>query len=209
MLGLLAGPVAAQDADSTDPILNYYVEQAEHAFESRNPAKQGISYSYRASTRYRKLDADGNATTIDSGVVDYFYSFGQLDSSKVVKAAQKKETVFDPTVPNVFDGDYIYYFFPNDPGEGRIAIGFDTPSAESGLPTGFANIDRKTFWLTGLQLYWAIIPGYKRLTKSFSFVQEQGMVFPDSLVVQGVKQGLFQTENFRIETVLSDITVTL
>jgi len=209
MIGLLAGQIPAQETASDDPVLKHYVEQAEHTFESRNPAERGIAYSYRASTRYRKIDSEGNATTVDSGVVDYYYSFGKLDSSTVVKAAEKDETVFDPDVPNVFTGDYIYYFFPNDPGEGRIAIGLDTPTADSDLPTGFANIDRKSYWLTGLQLYWATIPNFKRLTKSFSFVEVQGMVFPDSLVVQGAKQGLFQTENFRIETVLSDITVEL
>ncbi len=211
LLVFLAASIgAAQEfSDDDDPVLDYYVEQADHAFESRHPQTQGISYSYRATTRYRAVDANGTPTTVDSGIVDYWYSFGELDSSRVVKPAERAETVLSWEIPNVFDSSYQYYFFPNDPGQGDLAIGFETPDAEDPRPIGFANIDRNYFWLTGLHLSYANIPNYKRLTKSYSFTQVQGVFFPDTVVEQGAKLGFFQTENYRIETVLSDITVDL
>jgi len=197
--------VAADDAEN--PILDFYVQRAEHAFTSRNPAETGVSYSFQAKF-YRKVIEKGGVTgSVDSAVIDYFYSWGKLDSLRPVSGDFERFKDTDLDYPDVFKMDYIYNLYPNDTGGQELAIGFDTRTAEDTLPTGLVIIDRELYYPMWLYLSYPNKVGYKRFTRSFRFTEVEGMTFADSVWEVGAKAGVFFSEYYRIETGITDITV--
>jgi len=206
ILGVTLSLAAADDAEN--PILDFYVQRAEHAFVSRNPAETGVSYSFRA-TFYRKvIETGGVAGRIDSAVIDYFYSWGNLDSLRPVSGDFERFQKTDLDYPDVFKYDYVYNLYPNDTGGQELAIGFDTRTADDTLPTGLAIINRELYFPMWLYLSYPNKVGYKRFTRSFRFTEVEGMTFADSVWEVGAKAGVFFSEYYRIETGITDITVT-
>ena len=206
---LLAAAVSLLADDETDnPILDFYVERARHAFESRNPAETGVSYSFQAKFYRKVIEKGGVIGHVDSAVIDYFYSWGKLDSLRPVSGDFERFQNTDLDYPDVFTGDYVYNLFPNDTGGPQLSIGFDTPTADDTLPVGLVVIDRELYYPLWLYLSYPNKVGYKRFTRSFRFTEVEGMMFADSVWEVGAKAGVFFSEYYRIETGITDITVT-
>ena len=193
--------------EESDPILSFYCRRAAESFSSRSPLESGANFSFRARTYYMSISDDGEVLRRDSGVVDYFYSFGELDSSEVVLAPERSQDPNDFGFANVFSDDYEFYFFPNDTGGTGIAIGFDTYTEQDSLPVGLAVIDRSRYFLRWLHLHYPDRKRQKRYSRSFRFVEHDGYVFVDSAWRVSAKVGVFTTEFFRAETGITDIKV--
>ncbi|UCD63547.1 MAG: hypothetical protein JSW34_12495 [Candidatus Zixiibacteriota bacterium] len=203
---LLAVPrPGAQDAP--DPVLEFYCERAASTFPTRDPIESGADFSFRATTFYKSIGENGEVTGVDSGIADYFYSSGELDSLAVVLAPRNRQKDIDLTFLNVFSGDYDFYFFPNDTGGSDLAIGFDTYTGEDPAPVGLAVIDRTQYLLRRLHLHYPNRKYHKRYSRSFRFVERDGYIFADSVWVVSAKKGVFTTDFFRIETGITNIRV--
>ncbi|UCG62103.1 MAG: hypothetical protein JSV52_02100 [Candidatus Zixiibacteriota bacterium] len=203
-LGLLLSAMAQNEAD---PILSFYCRRAQETYGTRDPLERGLTFSYRARTYYMNISDKGEVTRLDSGIVDYYYSFGDLDSSQVIVKPERSQKPVDLWFYNVFADDYEFSFFPNDTGGADLAIGFDTRNANDTLPVGLTVIDRERFFLKQLYLHYPNKKYYKRFSRSFRLIEHQGYIFADSLVLVSAKQGVFITEHFRVETGISDITI--
>jgi len=204
ILGLL---LSAMAQDETDPILSFYCRRAQETFGTRDPLERGLSFSYRARTYYMNIGNRGEVTRLDSGIVDYYYSFGELDSSEVVVKPERSQKPVDLWFHNIFADNYEFSFFPNDTGGVDLAIGFDTYNAKDTLPVGLVVIDRDRFFLKQLYLHYPNKTYYKRFSRSFRLVEHQGYIFADSMWQVSAKQGVFIMEHFRAETGISDITI--
>lgn len=194
-------------AQEPDPVLVFYWQRAEAAQRSLDPLGAGISYSFRARTYYRPLGDDGWAKATDSSIADFYFSFGNLDSTRIITASKRKHVADDFSVPNVFAGNYDYYFYPNDTGGKDIALGFNTWTAGDTLPEGLAIIDRARYNLCWLYLYYPPKDDFKRYSRVLRFTQHEGFVFADSMVVVMAREGVFSTEHSRIETGISNIQI--
>ena len=97
--------------------------------------------------------------------------------------------------------------FPNDTGGPQLAIGFDTDSLRDPRPVGLAMIDRDEYYPKWLYLFYPEEKNHSRFTKSFRFVQQDGLLFPDSVWVVGAREGVFSTEHYRIETDVTEISI--
>lgn len=191
-----------------DPVLEFYCSRAAAVGESRSPIERGLNYSYRATTFYKQLGRGGRVGQTDSSVVDQYFSFGNLDSQVTVVKPTGSMREADLTYPNVFAGDYEFYFFPNDTGGPELAIGFDIDTGATAPPTGLAIIDREQFNLTRLHLGFRPRDGeLKKYTRSMHFVVHEGYVFPDTVIESGSRHGVFAADHFRIETVLTRIRI--
>jgi hypothetical protein len=107
----------------------------------------------------------------------------------------------------VFDQDYQFSFYPNDTGGKYLAIGFDTDSAGDPRPVGLAIIDRYEYSLHRLYLFYPHQAGYKRLSRTLHFVKHEGYIFPDSILELAARAGIFSTDHYRLETVISNIKI--
>lgn len=195
--------LTAQD----DPILEHYSSRAAAVFESRNPWQAGAVFEFTART-VRKDYIDDSYTPTDSMISRHWYSFGELDSQVVVEASN--DVLLDRidfTYPNVFAGDYRFNFFPNDTGGEELSLGFTVVRPRENVPVGLAVIDRDYYFLRRLYLYYPDRHNYRKYSRSFRFIEDKGMVIPDSMWVVASRPGLITDEHFRLETDIYDIRV--
>jgi hypothetical protein len=190
-----------------DDILNFYTERARHAIESRDPLGAGTVFSLKTKSYYKHIGRGGAVAKTDSAEIEYFYSWGHLDSQKTVTGDAKRFEDIDLSCPNVFDPVYIHSLFPNDTGGQLLAIGFDTDTVADPRPIGLALIDRYEYYPHLIYLSYPAIKNHYRYSRSIRFTEREGLFFPDSVWVVGSKQGVFSDEHYRIETSISEISI--
>jgi hypothetical protein len=195
-------------AISNDPVLTYYWDHANATLLSGDPDQRGLSYSYVATSYYKKIGRLGAIEWADSLRTAYYYSFGKLDSSKVLLAAKRDGIpAVDLDYPNVFSDLYYLNDFPNDTGGESLPIGFDSDTTQPALPTGIALIDRNSYFPRWLYLHFSAPSGYRRFTRSFRFTVRDGFIFPDSIWEVATKDGLFFSTSYRLETRIDSLTI--
>jgi hypothetical protein len=153
------------------------------------------------------MASDGRITSVDTAVVRYWFT-GDLLDSQVVESSTSDElpqVTFD--LPQVFSTDYLFTFFPNDPGGEMLSIGFDTPDDTTTLPVGLAVIDREEYVLRRLYLHYPRLKGYRHLSRGFRFVIIDGYLVADSIWEIGAKEGVLSTEHYRLESRIDSITI--
>jgi hypothetical protein len=205
------GECAQDDSTDTianDPVLSYYWKRADATMVSGEPDQRGVSYSFVATSYYKKLGRLGAIEWSDSLSTANYYSFGKLDSSQV-RFAAKRDGIPDVSFehPNVFADQYYLTDFPNDTGGQSLPIGFDTDTTQPTSPTGIALIDRNKFFPRWLYLHYPAQSGYRRYTRSFRFTVKDGFIFPDSIWEVASKDGLFYSTSYRLETRIDSLTI--
>ncbi|MDF1544263.1 MAG: hypothetical protein P1R58_04075 [bacterium] len=192
---------------SDDDVLDFYCERAKAVADSRDPLEHGLSFAIKARSYYKRIGGEGQVTGMDSSMVELFYSFGQLDSMKLDSTYSDREIELDLELPKPFARDYNYSFYPNDTGGADLAIGFDRDTGQSEEPVGLAIIDRTQYYYKWLYLHYPKKENYRRYSRSYRFILQDGYIFPDSIWVVATRRRLLSSESFRIETGLSDVRI--
>ncbi|MDD3731697.1 MAG: hypothetical protein PHU88_04905, partial [candidate division Zixibacteria bacterium] len=175
--------------------------------KSRDPVETGTSYSFVATSFYNKVDRRGQVVDVDTLSSEYFFSWGNLDSSRTLFGDPDRFRTLDLNVPDIFKFDYYHYFFSNDTGGADLAIGFDTRVASDPGPVGLIIIDRNRFLLRWMYLFYPFKEKYKRFSRSFRFVEIEGYLFPDSIWEVGSKRGIFFSDDYRLETGIDNFKI--
>ncbi len=197
---------AVSEPEDADPVLKFYVSQADSAFARTNLTELSLKYSFVALTYFKGIGRKGVASSFDSTISRYFCSGATVDSTQILVESKGKIPGLTFSYPNVFTAEYGHNFFPNDIGGQDLAIGFTSYSEPAtGGPSGIAVIDRESYLLRLLYLYYPNQKGYKRLTRSFRLAQIDGYIFPDSIWEVGAKEGIFLAEYYRLETGIEQI----
>ena len=199
--------VSGQEEKSTDSVLDFYLKRAKSVYNSRNFVKIGAVYSFVARTYQSEFTRNGILDLKDSSIVNYYYSFGELDSQTVVVSTNDKLDSLDFSYPNVFEKDYEFNFFPHDIGGDNISIGIDSDKTRNLSPVGIAVINRKNYILNKLYLYYPGKNKYKQYSKVISLKEFEGIIFPDSIDNTFAKMGIFSSNHFRRLTVIDSFTV--
>ncbi len=202
---VLALSLVAQE--ETDEILVHYKSRASEVFNGRNPLLSGLKFSFEATTYYKLFDEEKNTFIIDSIIADYYYSFEKIDSINVIASSKDDPDTLDLKYPNIFIGDYLYNFYPNDTGGKDLSIGFDSKDVNPNIPIGLAIVDRDYYFLKRLYMYYMNEQKVERASKSFRFVEIDGFIFSDSVWELKSKSGIFTTEYFRVETGIRNIKI--
>lgn len=207
ILLLFASSLLSQEETSTDPVLDYYIQRAKAVYNSCNPDETGAKYSFIARSYQSELKRNGIIDLTDSSIVKYFFSFGNLDSHKVEISTNGKLDSLGFSYPNLFEKDYEFNFYPHDIGGDKISIGIESDTTKNLQPVGIAVIDRNNYVLRCLYLYYPNKDRYKKYSKVISFIEHEGIVFPDSINTTFLKAGIFSTNHFRLFTVIDSFTV--
>lgn len=197
--------VAAQSRD--EAVLRFYWDRARAVMTAGDPSAHGARYSYEATTYYKNIGKLGAVTLEDSVKEVRHYSFGNLDSSRVIAEPKSKSLKADLSVPGVFDSVYILNFYPNDTGGPEIALGFEADSAHTQWPVGLTILDRQLYNPIWLYLTYPHKGGYRHFSRSYRFTRVDGFIFPDSVWEVGVVDGIFSTRSYRIETGVTNLKV--
>ena len=203
---LLAGMAVVAD-DAADPVLNFYWTRARQTATLANPDREGVSYSYQGRSYRHAVDDHGRILKTDSLVARYFCTNGTLDSQRTLAGDVGRFRNLDLAVPAVFRSDYHLNLFPNDTGGEGLAIGLTSDSTAERQPDGLVIIDRQEYFLRALYLYYPHREGFRRFTRSYRFERVGDLVFPDSVSEVATRLGIFYTENYRLETGITDIQV--
>ncbi len=193
--------------EDENPVIGFYVERGQHAFETRSPIVTGTTFSLKTRSYYKRIGEHGAVQSVDSADIIYYYSWGKLDSSRVISGDADRFKNVDLSYPDVFARDYRFYLFPNDVGGPELAIGFDTHTEQDTLPDGLILIDREQYYPLWLYLYYPVKSGYARFSRSLRFTEKEGKFFPDSVWEVGAKRGLFFSEYYRLETGVMEIDI--
>jgi hypothetical protein len=196
---------AGSDTEEIDPVLQFYINQADSVFRQTNVNDSNLHYSFMAFTYYKSIGRHGVVARLDSTVSRYFCTGSKIDSSQILVEPQHSIPEITISYPNVFTDYFEHKFFPNDVGDIELAIGFDNPDVKDTLPTGIAIINRDNYVLHRLYLYYPNTVYYKRLTRSYRLSEFSGLIFPDSIWEVGAKQGIFSTEYYRLETEIGQL----
>jgi hypothetical protein len=145
--------------EDENPVVGFYVERGQHAFETRSPIVTGTTFSLKTRSYYKRIGEHGAVQSVDSAVITYYYSWGKLDSSRVISGDASRFKSVDLSYPDVFARDYRFYLFPNDVGGPELAIGFDTRTEQETLPEGLILIDREQYYPLWLYLYYPVKSG--------------------------------------------------
>jgi len=188
-------------------VLEFYCEQSVSAAHQMDPFRQGLAFTMTATSHYKTVDSHGRVTGVDTAVVQYWFSSGSLDSQVVRSATSESNRLLQCTPPDIFTDRYLYAFYPNDTGGEELAIGFDTPSADDSLPVGLVVIDRDRYLPRRLYLHYPNRPGYKRFSLCYRMSEQDGYLFTDSIWEVGAKEGIFTTENYRLETRIDTVRI--
>jgi hypothetical protein len=156
---------------------------------------------------YKYIDSKGRVEKEDSLKQMRFYSWGQLDSVRTIKGDENRFKDLVLTIPDIFKNKYELEFYPNDPGEGDLAIGFNTGASSDSVPTGLILIDRQSYLPHLLYLFYPDRKYYERFSRSYRFTVQDNLIFPDSVWEVGAKQGVFFNEHYRIETGIEKIEI--
>lgn len=192
------------NAQETDEITAYYWSKAKTAYEKNSISNIQSPFQLIVTTHYKHVDKHGVISKIDSATVKYFFSGSTIDSQQVLSGDNslfKDITLIDD---QMFDTNYYQFPYPNDTGGVNIAIGFDSDSTIV-LPDGFMLIDRKSYYLRWLYMYYSAKKNYKRFSRSFRFNEVDSYIYPDSIWEVGTREGLLSLENFRIESKVDSI----
>ena len=193
------------NAEDIDPVLKFYVSEADSANTTSNIWNSRVKFSFQSFTYYKKLGRLGVVTRLDSTAVRYFCTGQVIDSTQTLLKPKSDFPEPEFRYPNVFTDDFKHFFFPNDLGNQELAIGFDVSTPDDTLPDGIAVINRGKFVLRLLYLYFPNQKGYKRLTRSFRFSEFSEYVFPDSVWEVAAIQGVFSTDFYRLESKIENI----
>ncbi len=198
---------SADDSYGGDPVLEFYCTQAASVSAESDPLGNGVSFSLLTTSHYKRVASNGRITSVDTAIVSYWFSSGSLDSQVVETATSDGIMHQRFSVPDVFNAQYRYTFYPNDIGGELLAIGFDTPTADDSLPVGLIVIDRDSYLLRRLYLYYPHREGYKRFSRCYRMSEQSGFLFPDSIWEVGAREGVFTTDDYRLETRIDAVSV--
>ncbi|UCD93644.1 MAG: hypothetical protein JSU69_07680 [Candidatus Zixiibacteriota bacterium] len=169
-------------AEDDDATLRFYVENVAYVFARNYLFNTEADFSFKARTILRTTDYRGVLKKIDTGSYAVYYKGGRLHSVDSLDSVAAGEV----PLPDSFlfrepwKTDYSYYFFPNDTGAGRLAIGFELEGAgRDSLPNGFFNINRDDFYPQALFLHSRNVGGYKRLSNTYYFKRLGKILLPE------------------------------
>jgi hypothetical protein len=165
--------------DRPDVVMRYYLEGVDSMLSSNYIFVSDESFSCRVTSILTITDYRGVTDKADTAVFKIYYSDGDRDSSIVIDSAGHKDNVlpegFMP--PNLWSDNLHYYFFPNDTGAGRLAVGFDKlDGAKVDNPVGFINLNRNNFQPESIFLHYPHGGESRRRSENYFFEIQNGII---------------------------------
>jgi hypothetical protein len=194
-------------AQSDDDITGYYWGKSATVWATSEASRSRMKYRLRCTTVRTGMSRTGKFEGADTLVADYYFTGTGLDSVKTVDGSIKNWELVELWPPDVYSLDYSTSAFPNDDGRGGLAVGLDTDSTMATEPTGLAVLDRFSYRIHRLYLYYPPFGDYIRLSRSFQFQEQDGIVYPDSIWTIAARRGLFYPDRFRLDSDIEEVEV--
>ena len=174
----VCGSGFSQDRDAT---MQFYLENTAFVFTQNYIFNAELEYSIKIRSIYEQTNYRGEPEKIDTAMYSCYFNSGRLDSINIIDSASIGENIppdsFAPFLP--WNDSLNFYFYPNDTGAGRLAIGYESPDTDSSnLLTGFININRDDYVLQGIFRHSRGEAGAKRMSDVFLFERVDRLIRP-------------------------------
>ena len=169
-------------AEKMDATMQFYLDNTAYVFNQNFIFNKEADFSFKVRSILEKTDYRGKLEKIDTAVYHIYVTSGVVDSMNVIDSASQSENIppdsFAPFLPWE-EKSFSYYFYPNDTGAGRLAIGYETPGGDTtDNRSGFMNVDRDNFTLISVFLHSRNEEGFRRLSRVYSFERSEGVIRP-------------------------------
>jgi len=143
-----ASSLNAQNSE-TDPVIHFYLDKSDSLLKEQYIFNSDVAFSVILISILQKTDYHGELEDIDTASFKVYYNNGLIDSFFILDSASMSENnlpeSLDFILPRLLDDSY-FYFFPNDTGAGKLAIGFELVDTISNvIYSGLINLDRDSF----------------------------------------------------------------
>ncbi|MEW5923958.1 MAG: hypothetical protein AB1746_08230 [Candidatus Zixiibacteriota bacterium] len=193
MIALCLFPLLIANAQELDATMQFYLDNTSYVFQQNYLFGKDTSFTFNLRSIYQETDYRGDIKKIDTAVFMYVINNGKIDSMVVVDSVSidknKPAEEFMPFLP--WKEKFDYYFYPNDTGSGRMAIGFESPLEDSTrVESGLMNIDRDSFSLLSIFMHSRGMDGKSRMSYDYHFERIDGIIRPVSFEFYSVKIAL-------------------
>jgi hypothetical protein len=178
-LGLLiiltaTAAISLSPAGDDDYVIRFYLDNIDSVFSKFYLFDAVGSFSCKVNSVVEQTDYRGKLKSVDTAVYHVFITDGRIDSTATIDSVsrlpddiQDDFRIFKPWREN-----YAFYFFPNDTGVGRLAIGFEPTADKSNiLPTGLLNVNRDDYYIEELLLFYSDYKGNEQYSESIRFAR--------------------------------------
>ena len=197
---ILLASLKCPAAEIKDSAVRYYIDKIDSLLNSSQIFDSNLKYTCEVKSLYHKINQRGEIDKSDTAVYLIMISHGIdsvvniIDSSAFDENRVPKRLSF----ARPWNLDCRLYFFPNDTGVGDLAIGFEPVNADSVmLPTGMILLDRISFKIRRIYLYYPRFEDFERLSMVYQFTPGDDNLLLKSLTLQGSFYGFFQRRYFR------------
>ncbi len=185
-----------------NPVIEYYLSGSDSVFNRQYIFNTDSRFAFTVTSVFYKTNYRGELKEADTAGYRLYYSGSKLNTMIIVDSATIKDnmppTDFDVYLPGMENSQF--YFFPNDTGAGKLAIGFESAdNSGTTLYSGFMNIERETFQPVSLIFYNLDTPNFDRLSETFNFTRFNGYLILSRYEKQGVKSA-FLGKSYIIQT---------
>ena len=205
VLCILASFRDVSAADTTDPVIRFYLDNLAYVFDQNYIFNSDTGFSCIVGSILETTDYRGRTDKIDTAVYQLFYDNKIMDSSLLLDSAKSKENALPDNFrpPQVWKENLLFDFYPNDTGAGPLAISFESNSMDSSnAVVGFINLDRNDFYVEALFLHYPNPENSERISEVYIFQRSGRLIFLRQYERQTAKLRFFgrqftkQTVNF-------------
>jgi hypothetical protein len=193
MVSVLAVATASAENEEPGYVMHYYLTKLDSVFSASYIFNTGIPFSFHIRSIMELTNHRGELQGVDTADCEIFFGVNGKDSVLIIDSARMEEN----KLPDSFQflqpwrENNSFYFYPNDTGSGRMAIGFEPrPHKDECLPTGFFNMERDGFNVLSLFLYYPEPEDFERLSATFTYDRPGQFLFLRRIVIQGIKAAL-------------------
>jgi len=190
--------------------MRYYVEKIDSVLDESALFNAELKLTFELNSVYNNINYRGVTDKIDTALFLVNFENAAVASSEILDSSKLKENTIPQKLNFVkpWETNCRFYFYPNDTGAGKLAIGFEPLHGDSiGVPSGLIEINRENYQIKSLYLYYNNLDNYLWLSKTYYFSDEYRNLIPRELIIQGCFYGFFQRRYFRQDLEFKNVKI--
>lgn len=199
VLAVTSMPIAAVSQE-TDAAMQFYLDNVSYVFGRNYVFDMDGDFSFKVRSILEKINYRGEQESIDTASFGLQFRGGKLDLTETIDTAATEDNIPPNsfTFPKPWEQNYDFYFFPNDTGAGRLAIGFESRDTTGKRQlAGFFNVNRDNYYVEELFFHNPDPDNYERLSEAILFDRSGKLILITRIEIHAVTFRFFMRQYSR------------